>query len=127
MQCYSTTSGIDADGSFEAADAPKFGNVGLSKSAVLVSGIRLLLGGDKGLGKSSMEVLKSQVIKELSQYCGRIDPSPVDLMSWPASVVDRWKGLNGSKSSEELGVCPGIPTDDLTFAAAVKVYSNGGR
>ena len=59
MQCYSTTSGIDADGSFEAADAPKSGNVGLSKSAMLVSGIPLLSGGDKGLGRSSMKVLKS--------------------------------------------------------------------
>ena len=88
MQCNSFVSGIYAEGSSGAADAPRSGNVGLSQSGMLVSGISLLSGGDKGLERSSIGALKSQVIKELSQYCGRIDPSPMDLMSWPASVVE---------------------------------------
>ena len=35
----------------------------------------------KGPGGRSIEALKTLVINELSQYCGRIDPSPMDLMS----------------------------------------------
>ena len=58
----------------------------------------------KRRGEKSIEVLKAEVINELSQYCGRIDPSPKDLISWPISVANRWKNLNGRKPSEELGI-----------------------
>ena len=41
----------------------------------------------KSPGGRSIEFMKTQVINELSQYCGGINPSPEDLMSWPISVA----------------------------------------
>ena len=68
-----------------------------------------------GLGGKSLEVLKYRVIKELSQYCGSIDPSPTNLMMWPTSVASRWKNLNKSKSSEELGILSWNTNGRLNF------------
>ena len=55
-------------------------------------------------GKESVVILKSAVINELRQYCGRIGPSTQDVKGWPSSVANRWINLNSPKSSYELGV-----------------------
>ena len=48
--------------------------------------------------------LHTEIIKELEQYCGRINPSPTQISSWPASVEVRWKILNRAKCRGELAL-----------------------
>ena len=55
-------------------------------------------------GKKSAGELKSAVIKELTQYCGGINPSAEEVECWPGSVAKRWENLNSRKSSNELGI-----------------------
>ena len=48
--------------------------------------------------------LSREIVNELGSYCGRINPSDKDILSWPLSVAERWKKLNDCKSSNELAV-----------------------
>ena len=52
--------------------------------------------GSKRQVKGSVNFLRSEVIKELAQYCGRINPSTKEVTSWPPSVANRWKNINKS-------------------------------
>ena len=54
--------------------------------------------------KKSVDVLKSAVIGQLTQFCGRVCPSIQEVKCWPASVARRWMNLNRRKSSYELGI-----------------------
>ena len=54
--------------------------------------------------KKSVDVLKSAVIGQLTQFCGRVCPSIHEVKCWPASVARRWMNLNRRKSSYELGI-----------------------
>ena len=78
-------------------------------------------------GKESVVILKSAVINELRQYCGRIVPSPQDIKGWPSSVANRWINLNRPKSSYELGSFHGTLTEGWTFEVVVKVCLDGGQ
>ena len=60
--------------------------------------------GSKRQVHGAINFLKSEVIKELAQYCGRINPSSREVASWPPSVANRWMNINKSKSSYELGI-----------------------
>ena len=89
VQCYCSVSGMEAGVSSAKVDAPGSGNCGSSQSTGPVYGMSPQPRGVGRRGRSSVKVLKSRVINELSQYCGRVDASPMDLMSWPASTVNR--------------------------------------
>ena len=52
---------------------------------------------------NSYVLLKTRVVGELMHFHGGIDTTK-DVDSWPISVVNRWKTLNGHKSSSELGI-----------------------
>ena len=104
MQCCNFLSGLDAGGSTRVVNASGSSNVGSSQSVVVEAGMCSQPGGGVGHEGRSIKVLKHRCIKELSKYCGCIDISPKNLMSWPTSVANRWKNLNKRKSSEELGI-----------------------
>ena len=55
-------------------------------------------------GGTVENVLKSKVVQEIAKYCGRVDSTTADMLSWPPSVTSQWKSLNVPKSSFELGI-----------------------
>ena len=56
-------------------------------------------------GKDGLGVVKNRdLVGQMGRYCGRIYPSDRDMLSWPASVAERWKKLNRGKSSNELAI-----------------------
>ena len=85
----------------------KLGGSGTQKSTLLPSMAGRIFSGtnpSKRPGKKSAGELKSAVIKELTQYCGGINPSAEEVECWPGSVAKRWENLNSRKSSNELGI-----------------------
>ena len=77
--------------------------------------------GSKRQVKGSVNFLRSKVMKELAQYCGRINPSTKEVASWPPSVANRWKNINKSKSSYVLGFYLGMSMEGWIFGDAVRV------
>ena len=74
---------------------PEVDNVVVSRNGHSSSGLdKECLGGS----------LSREIVNELGRYCGRINPSDKDILSWPLSVAERWKKLNDCKSSNELAV-----------------------